>query len=321
MRLDGISLKGIEVFCATARSGSVLQAATEVGLSLPAASQQIKKLEATLGCELLDRKTRPMTTTPAGQVFLSRAREVLRQLQLLQLELLSLDALRNVSLRIGVIEDFENSITPILLAQLSAAMTKCEFRLITGPSHEVEKRLRNSAIDIGIFTAHGDLGTSAQQFDLLRDNFLIVTPRGLPFDPSLGLADVGKLRYITYDRDHIIGRRIEGQLARLKLEQARHVEMDSYQSIYALIATGECWTISTALAYMSCPHFWPNVDIHQLPFPAFSRTIVLASMSEWSHSLARDMAQLLRELLLSHTIRPAHAAHPWLSGQFEVVTQ
>lgn len=321
MKLNGFSLKGIEVFCATARNGTVAQAAQETGLSLPAASQQIKKLELALGCELLDRQSRPMKLTEAGQVFLGRAKDVLNQIHLVKTELISLDVAEKASLRIGVIEDFENEITPMLLTKLSAAMTKCEFRLITGASHRIEESLRNSEIDIGIFTARSEPPVGIDHFDLLKDPYLIVTPKGYAFDPKNALGDLSDLQYIAYDRSLVMGRQIDAQLSRLGLSQLTRVEMDSYQSIYALVATGNCWTISTSLAYMSSARFWKDVDIHPLPFSSFNRTIILGSRSEWSQTLATDMAQSLRGFLLSRTVQPAHAVHAWLIGKFQVVLQ
>ena len=57
MQIKGISLRGLEVFEALARSGSVAQAAVDTGLSQPAVSQQMRNLETALATPLVDRKS------------------------------------------------------------------------------------------------------------------------------------------------------------------------------------------------------------------------------------------------------------------------
>ena len=52
------------------------QAAQALQVSQPALSKQILALEKDLGVKLFDRETNPMTLTPAGEVFVRDAREL-----------------------------------------------------------------------------------------------------------------------------------------------------------------------------------------------------------------------------------------------------
>ena len=58
--LKGISLKSLETFEVMARTGSLSDAAEEVGLSVPAASQQLRNLSLAVGVELIDTRRRPI---------------------------------------------------------------------------------------------------------------------------------------------------------------------------------------------------------------------------------------------------------------------
>ena len=60
MLMKGVTLRGLEVFEALAKSGSVAQAADITGLSQPAVSQQLRNLEKALGSDLVDHGRRPM---------------------------------------------------------------------------------------------------------------------------------------------------------------------------------------------------------------------------------------------------------------------
>ena len=87
MLTKGVTLRGLEVFEALARTGSVAQAAETTGLSQPAVSQQLRNLETALGIDLVDHGKRPMRLTPAGRSFLSRTESALGELRLAQSEL------------------------------------------------------------------------------------------------------------------------------------------------------------------------------------------------------------------------------------------
>src|SRR5258708_17692189 len=74
-------LQELAVFVRAAESGSFSRAARELGLSQPSVSRIIGELEARLGVKLLLRTTRRITMTDAGALFLTRAREVLADIE------------------------------------------------------------------------------------------------------------------------------------------------------------------------------------------------------------------------------------------------
>ncbi|MDH2406506.1 LysR substrate-binding domain-containing protein [Bradyrhizobium sp. SSUT18] len=74
-------LQELVVFVRAAESGSFSKAARELGLSQPSVSRIIGELETRLGVKLLLRTTRSITVTDAGALFLTRAREVLADIE------------------------------------------------------------------------------------------------------------------------------------------------------------------------------------------------------------------------------------------------
>jgi DNA-binding transcriptional LysR family regulator len=74
-------LQELAVFVRAAESGSFSKAARELGLSQPSVSRIIGDLETRLGVKLLLRTTRRITATDAGALFLTRAREVLSDIE------------------------------------------------------------------------------------------------------------------------------------------------------------------------------------------------------------------------------------------------
>lgn len=74
-----MTLSQLQLFRDLALCRSFSKAAKENGVSQSAASQQIQEIERLVGAPLVDRATRPLTITPAGELFLSLARDILRR--------------------------------------------------------------------------------------------------------------------------------------------------------------------------------------------------------------------------------------------------
>jgi DNA-binding transcriptional LysR family regulator len=69
-----VELRHLRYFAAIAEEGSFTAAAERLWVAQPRLSTQIRRLEAELGVRLFERHTRGVTLTPAGTLFLERAR-------------------------------------------------------------------------------------------------------------------------------------------------------------------------------------------------------------------------------------------------------
>jgi epsilon-lactone hydrolase len=73
-----IELRQVRAFIAVAQELNFSRAAETLFITQPALSRQISALERLLGCALLVRSTRYVRLTPAGEVFLAKARDLVR---------------------------------------------------------------------------------------------------------------------------------------------------------------------------------------------------------------------------------------------------
>ncbi len=71
-------LKCMQVFVSVADSGGFSESARRLGVSQPSVSRQVNALEEYLGVRLLQRTTRRLSLTEAGQVYCAKARQILR---------------------------------------------------------------------------------------------------------------------------------------------------------------------------------------------------------------------------------------------------
>ena len=72
-----MNINQLKYFVAVAEQRSFTKAANQYYLSQTAVTQQVRALEESLGVQLLDRNSRPVSLTPAGSVFLKEAKAIL----------------------------------------------------------------------------------------------------------------------------------------------------------------------------------------------------------------------------------------------------
>ncbi|MGX9353286.1 LysR family transcriptional regulator [Shimia sp. W99] len=319
MLKKGITLRGLEVFEALAASGSVAQAAETTGLSQPAVSQQIRNLEKAVGTALLDHGKRPMQLTTAGRAYLARTSAVLAQLRLAQSELSVMDLTHLTKLNMGIIDDFDNDLTPRLVTTLAESLSQCQFSLVTAPSHEITRALLDNSLHLGIAASAGEVHADITEYPLARDPFILVVPADAAAAAQDVQAVLDELPLLRYDHQQLISRQIEAHLRRLDLQFPNRFEIGSNPTLLAMVSRGIGWAITTPLSYLRASRFHERVSVHPLPFEPFSRRISLYARRDWAETVPRDVAQTMRSLIRQELITPAVERFPWLDGTFRVL--
>lgn len=310
-----LSLWGIEVFLAAAEDGAVSAAAKRLGTSPSSVSQQISNLETALGTELLNRRERPMTLTPAGRILRSRAQTILSEASQARSEIAGLDLSQLGSLRLGMIEDFEASVTPSLLSGMADTLTHTRFELETGPSHRLLDHLEHRSLDV-IVAAEFAASNWMKSLPLLDDPFVAITPKGR----GASLNDLKGLSFIEYTRRHAMGRELAQHLTGEGINLVHRFELDSYRAMMAMVAGGTGWTILSAMGAQHAGRYAGDIEIHPLPFAPMSRRISVSVRKDGMEEMAGDIAARLRPLIDAQVVAPAVAASPWLVGQLTVLT-
>lgn len=319
MLLKGVTLRGLEVFEALAATGSVAQAAERTGLSQPAVSQQMRNLETALGTELVDHARRPMQLTAAGRSFLARTQTVLGQLRLARNELTVRDLSHISTLNLGMIDDFDNDLTPRLVTILAESLTRCRFKLISAPSHEITEAMKDRKLHIAVAASAGEVMQGVTEYPLVRDPFVFVAPRGAVADAGSVEAVTHRLPLLRYDRAQFIGRQIEAHLLRQGLSFPERFEIGAHLSLMTLVARGVGWGVTTQLGYMRAGRFHDDIELHPLPFKPLSRTISLFASSDWTDRLPRDVARSVRHLVQDLIIGPALSRSPWMRDELRLI--
>ena len=314
-----ITLWGIEVFAATAEEGSISAAARRLGASPSAVSQQITNLEASVGTELFDRSARPLSLTPAGQLFRRRAQSILNEAAEARAELQSVNLAQLPRFSLGMIEDFDADVTPRLLAGMAEDLTETRFLLETGASHRLVDLLEARTLDVIVAAELDEPSDWMEVHPILDEPFVAAVPKGSVSNPADALAVLQSIPVILYTQRHVMGRMIARHLSRERLKLSHRFELDSYHAIMAMVAEGVGWTILTPLGYMRAGRFRDAADVIPLPIRPMSRRISLTARAGVMQDMPARMANQLRPLVAELIVGPCSERMPWLGDSLRVL--
>ena len=104
----------LKIFTAAAESRSFTKTAAAFFITQAAVTQHIQALEASVGCELFDRRKRPVRLTQAGETFYVDAKNLLRQMDSSVSRAKDAAAGVGGSLHIGFLKGYERSELSVL---------------------------------------------------------------------------------------------------------------------------------------------------------------------------------------------------------------
>jgi DNA-binding transcriptional LysR family regulator len=152
LRYAGMTLAQLRALIAVAEHGGFTAAAEHTGMSQPAVSRAITSLERELGAPLFVRHRDGIALTEAGRRALARAREALRNFDLIRADVAAVAGQVTGTLRLASLP----SATGTLIAQPLRAFTDryphVQVRLFEGVDDDIREWLRLGAAEIGVVT-------------------------------------------------------------------------------------------------------------------------------------------------------------------------
>ncbi len=136
-----------ETFAAVVEKGSFTAAAEALGVSKSVVSKQVSLLERHLGAQLLNRTTRRLHLTQAGEVFASYSQRIMLEVREAEQSVMPLQSEPQGRLRISAPESLAMSLLPEALLRFQKQFPKLELEVhITG--HFVD--LIEEGIDVAL---------------------------------------------------------------------------------------------------------------------------------------------------------------------------
>lgn len=139
----------MRAFVTVANVGSVSLAARDLNITQSAVTRRLQRLETSLGTTLLDRRTRPVMLTGAGQAALERCRRLLNDVREVRAAA-SNGNLPQGEIRIGVAHALTEFALTEPVGEIRRKFPKLALRLTTGWSHDLLERVRSGALDAAV---------------------------------------------------------------------------------------------------------------------------------------------------------------------------
>lgn len=144
------TLRQLRTFVAVAHHGGFSQAGQAIGLSQSAVSHSIKELEAATGVRLLDRTTREVMLTEAGQQLAARMAGLLEEINTTLLDIRSYGEQRRGTVRIAASQTISAHLMPQCLAASQQSYPDIRVILHDRAQQWVLQSVRNAEVDFGI---------------------------------------------------------------------------------------------------------------------------------------------------------------------------
>jgi DNA-binding transcriptional LysR family regulator len=183
----GMELYQIRQFVAVAETGSFTKGASRAGVSQPAISAAIAKLEEEMGQRLLDRRQGSVVPTAAGGRLLDAARDILLACNTIKSTLRAASSPQ--TLRVGVLRTLPTVHVVGVLQAFRQAHPDIQIELFEGPREELEKRLEQKKLDVCL-TSLNDAAASKTLVALFTEPYVLAVNQNHRF---------AKLRSITLD--------------------------------------------------------------------------------------------------------------------------
>jgi DNA-binding transcriptional LysR family regulator len=271
-----MELRQLRYLVALADERHFTRAAEREHIAQPALSQQIRRLEREIGLPLVERTTRRVAMTGAGELLVARARRVLAEIEAAGAELQALSGLLTGRVTVGAMHTMGPIDVSLVLAEFRQRHPGVELTVREQSSEELAAMLRVDDIDLAFLSVTERIeshGLGLQQ--LVMEELVVILPR------DHRLASRRRLRMSELLGEQFISYR-EGARLRELLISAGHsagfeprisLESNEGERIRRLVARG----LGVAILPRSEAER-PGVDVAvaRLVEPALSRDITLA---------------------------------------------
>ena len=131
-------LQPMRIFVSVVQNGSLSSAGRQLGLSPASVSRHITALEQSLGCRLINRDSRKLTLTEAGELYFNKVEQILHQVAEANETVAQLQTTARGTLRIH---------TRMLVGHLVVVPALSEF-LARNPEVRVDLLMSNHSVDL-----------------------------------------------------------------------------------------------------------------------------------------------------------------------------
>ena len=145
-----MDIRQLRYFLAIAEEEQITSAAKRLHIAQPPLSQQLKSLENELGVKLVERGSRKIQLTDAGQILRNRAEQILELTEATARELKDFSEGLQGTLSIGAVSSSGAALLPKRIHSFNRKCPGINFEIWEGNTYRILEILNSGVIEIGI---------------------------------------------------------------------------------------------------------------------------------------------------------------------------
>lgn len=277
-----MNLKDLKYLVALGEHQHFGKAATACFVSQPALSMQIKKLEETLGVQLLERTNKSVMLTESGINIIQYAKQVLSQVdEIHEIAKSSKDPYAG-ELKIGIFPTLAPYLLPHIMPGLSKKFPKLSFYLIEQQSKVLLEQLKNGELH-AIFLALPIADTNLQVQPLFSEEFFLCASNqhALANKKNIQEKDLNEQDILLLEEGHCLRDQALSYCHRIQAKETQSFRATSLETLRHMVSAQVGVTLVPKLA---CTE---NASLVYIPFKESKPTRSIGLV--WRTSTAKQL--------------------------------
>ena len=287
-----MELNQLQCFIAVLEEGGFKRATARLGVTQPALSYQIKRLEEELGVQILHRGPGGITPTQAGRVLLEHAHQVIAAVREAHQAVRELSGGVTGEIRIGAIKCVGTYFLPRVLWEIREKHPMVRPKLFYfGHSDEVLQAFLTNKVEVGM-VVDPPPDERLEYRSVFEEQISLVSGPGHPFygRPSVDLSELENVNFVSLSPRTSAGALIRRYLDQLSISVVSAVTVDTVEAVKRMVEAGMGVAFLPDMATTDdvTPDGKPGRLSRSSVEPTLSLPLVLVTWRTVHHSLALD---------------------------------
>lgn len=269
-----MDIRQLKYFVGVVEAGSFTKAASLLHVAQSALSLHVRQLEEGFGTQLLVRDRTGISVTASGTKLLERARTILREIRLTEMELTNTVASPSGEVTIGIPSGAARVLSGPLLESVRNELPRISLKMIEGMTGPLEEWMAAGRFNLAVLYRTAE--SAGRMTVLAREEFYLVVPPGEPpFEDEIPLADLHAFPLAVPMRNNNVRRSVADVVAQHGCVLDVRFEVDSLSTIINMVMEGKAYSILAPSAIQR-EASQGQVRTVKIIDPVITRSVVLA---------------------------------------------